>query len=116
MTPEADPSDVFEILDDEYSRAILEATRQGPKSGKELSEECEMSRATVSRRVNDLVERGLLVEQTHIDPEGHHYSTYEAVLDRIEVRLGEDGFEVRVRRREDAPDRLARMWKEIRKT
>lgn len=116
MTTEADPSEVFEILDDEYSRAILEATRRGPKSGKELSEECKMSRATVSRRVNDLIERGLLVERTRLDPGGHHYSEYEALLDRVEVRLGEEGFEVRVYRREDPPDRLARMWEEIRKT
>lgn len=116
MTTEADPSEVFEVLDDEYSRAILEATRRGPKSGKELSEECDMSRATVSRRVNDLVDRGLLLERTHIDPGGHHFSEYEAALERVVVQLGEEGFEVRIHRREDAPDRLARMWEEIRKT
>lgn len=116
MSTEPDPAAILAILDDAYSRTILEATRQGPKSGKELSEECEMSRATVSRRVNELVEHGLLVERTHVDPGGHHYSEYEAVLDRVVVRLDADGFAVRVDRREDAPDRLARLWKEIRET
>jgi len=108
-------TEVFSVLDDEYSRAILEATRRGPKSGKELSEACEMSRATVSRRVNDLLDRGFLAEQTHVDPDGHHYSEYEAVLDRVDVRLKpETGFDIRVEVEEDAVDRFARIWTEMR--
>jgi len=108
-------TEVFSVLDDEYSRAILEATRRGPKSGKELSEECEMSRATVSRRVNDLLDCGFLAERTHIDSDGHHYSEYEAVLDRVDVRLEtETGFDIRVEVEEDAADRFARIWTEMR--
>ncbi|MFC7027602.1 ArsR/SmtB family transcription factor [Halomicroarcula sp. GCM10025324] len=115
MSSDHAATEVFSVLDDEYSRAILEATRRGPKSGKELSEECEMSRATVSRRVNDLLDRGFIVERTHVDPEGHHYSEYEAVLDRVDVTLDANtGFDVRVEVEEDAADRFARIWKEMR--
>lgn len=114
MSPDYAPADVFAVLDDDYSRAILEATRTGPKSGKELSEECDISRATVSRRVNDLLDRGFLVERTHVDPDGHHYNEYEAVLDRVDVHLDGDGFDVRIEVEEDAADRFTRIWTEMR--
>lgn len=114
MSGDQPPAGIFAVLDDEYSRAILEATRRGPRSARELCEECGMSRATVSRRVNDLLERGFLVERTHVDPDGHHYSEYEAVLSRVEVRLFEDGFDVTVEVEEDAADRFTRIWNEMR--
>jgi len=61
VTEEADPSDIFATLDDEYARDILVAAKTDRMSAKELSEECDMSRPTVSRRVTRLVEQGLLV-------------------------------------------------------
>lgn len=114
MSSDVTPEEVFAVLDDEYSRAILEATRREPMSGKELSEECDMSRATVSRRVNELVEDGFLVERTRVDIGGHHESEYEAVLDTILIRLLEQGFDVAIELREDAVDRLTTIWRELR--
>ncbi|AZH27069.1 ArsR/SmtB family transcription factor [Haloplanus aerogenes] len=114
MNEERDTPDIFVILEDDYARAILEATRREQLSGKELSEECDMSRATVSRRVNTLLEHDLLVERTHIDPDGHHYSEYEAKLDRVHIQLLETGFDVRVEFREDAADRFAQLWETMR--
>jgi len=111
---ERDRPAIFGILDDDYALAILEATRREALSGKELSERCEMSRATVSRRVNTLLDHDLLVERTRIDPDGHHYSEYEARLDRVDVRLLETGFDVRIQLREDAADRFTRIWDSMR--
>lgn len=114
MSEECTTSEIFEILDDEYARAILEATRREPLSARALSEECGMSVSTVSRRVSTLLEHDLLVERTHLDPDGHHYSEYEARLDRVDVELLESGFEVRVDLREDAADRFTRIWNTMR--
>ncbi|QKG94498.1 ArsR family transcriptional regulator [Halorubrum sp. Atlit-8R] len=114
MSEERDISRILEILDDDYARAILESTRRKHLSAKELSEECDMSVSTVSRRVNTLLEYDLLIERTHVDPDGHHYSEYEAQLDRVEVQLLESGFDVRIELREDAPDRFARLWNTMR--
>lgn len=111
VTPEA----MFAVLDDEYARDILEAARRQPMSGKELSEECDMSRATVSRRVNQLVDDGFLVERTRVDLGGHHEHEYEAILDTVIVRLLEEGFEITVELREDAVDRLSTIWTELRR-
>ena len=114
MNEERPEREVLAILDDDYARAILEATRQKQMFAKELSEECDMSVSTVSRRVNTLLEYDLLIERTHVDPDGHHYSEYEAQLDRVDVRLLESGFDVRIELREDAPDRFARLWDTMR--
>jgi predicted transcriptional regulator len=114
VSEERDISGVLAILDDDYARAILEATRQTQMSAKELSEECNMSVSTVSRRVNTLLKYDLLVERTHMDPDGHHYSEYEAQLDRVEVQLLKSGFDVRIELREDAPDRFSRLWDTMR--
>lgn len=115
MSSDVEPAAVFAVLDDEYSRAILEAARREPMSGKELSEECDMSRATVSRRVNELVDEGFLVERTRVDLGGHHESEYESVLDTVIVRLLEEGFDVTVELREDAVDRLSTIWEQMRR-
>jgi hypothetical protein len=68
VTEGLSPPEVFATLDDEYARDILVATKTERLSAKELSETCDMSRPTVSRRVNALVEQGLLDEYTHVDP------------------------------------------------
>ncbi|MFC7164939.1 ArsR/SmtB family transcription factor [Halospeciosus flavus] len=65
MTEESDPSEIFATLDDEYARDILVATKTDRLSAKELSEECDMSRPTVSRRVTRLVEQGLLERRVY---------------------------------------------------
>lgn len=114
MSEERDISGILEILDDDYARAILESTRRKQMSAKELSEVCDMSVSTVSRRVNTLLEYDLLIERTHIDSDGHHYSEYEARLDRVDIQLLETGFDVRIELREDAVDRFTRIWSNMR--
>ncbi len=80
-----------------------------------LSEACDVSLATVYRRLETLVERGLLSESVELDADGNHRSVYEADLERVDVRLVDGEFEVSVTRREDAVDRFARMWNDMRK-
>ena len=114
MTEESDPSEVFATLDDEYARDILVATKTERLSARELSEECEMSRPTVSRRVSRLLEQGLLEEYTHVDPGGRHYSEYEARLERIEVLLHAEGFDVQIDVRPDPADRITAIFEKMR--
>ena len=106
--------DVLALLDDEYARAILRATSLETMSASALSEECDMSLPTVSRRVNRLVDCGFLAEYSHMDPDGHHFSEYEARLDRVVVELLSGRFALNVTVREDAADRFTRIWREMR--
>ncbi len=106
---------LFDLLADEYARTILVATSREAMSAKTLSERYEMSLPTVYRRVERLTEFDFLVERTEIDPSGgHHHSVYEANLEHIGIDLLDGDLDVQVRLREDAADRLARMWKEMR--
>lgn len=118
MSEDWTPEEVFAVLDDEYARAILTATSLEPMSANELSDACDMSRSTVSRRVNQLLDHEFLVEQTRLDPEdGNHYSVYEARLEQVEVELRNGGFDVGIElkeRKEDPADKFTRLWGEIR--
>lgn len=114
VTEELSPREIFATLDDEYARNILVATKTERLSAKELSEECDMSRPTVSRRVTALVEQGLLEEYTHVDPGGRHYHEYEARLERIEVLLQTEGFDVQIDYRPDPADRITSIFETMR--
>ncbi|MDS0259987.1 helix-turn-helix domain-containing protein [Haloarcula sp. S1CR25-12] len=123
MTPARDGPDVsgdptleavVALLDDDHARAILTATSDGALSAKELSERCDISQATVYRRVERLTDAGLLVERTRPRADGHHDTVYAATLDELTIRLrdGELQFELD-RVGDDVADRLTRLWEEF---
>jgi len=108
-------NEVFALLDDEYARTILTATSTQPMSAKALSEECDASLPTVYRRAERLAECGLIEEGTRLADDGHHYSVYEARLDRLTVDLEEGELQVTVEEKptEDIADRFTDMWEDI---
>lgn len=106
---------LFDLLADDYARTILVATSREAMSARTLSERYEMSLPTVYRRIERLQEFDFLVERTEIDTSGgHHRSVYEANLEHIDVDLEDGRLDLRLRLREDAADRLTRMWREMR--
>ncbi|MGM0606306.1 MAG: helix-turn-helix domain-containing protein [Halobacteriota archaeon] len=115
MSEDWTAEDLFALLDDEYARAILTATRTKPMSAKQLSEDCDASLPTIYRRVDRLIDVGLLDEQTKPAADGHHYSVYTAALDRLTVELTADGLRVDVTHRppSDVADRFTEMWEGI---
>ena len=115
MAEEPEVPAVLAVLDDEYAREILVATKRERLSAKELSERYDMSRPTVSRRVNELVNQGLLREHTRVDPGGHHSQEYEAALERVEILLREGGFTIDVDVESDPADRLTSIVEGMRR-
>lgn len=115
MSEDCPPAEVFALLDDEYARAILTATSVQPMSAKSLSEECDASLPTVYRRAERLADCGLIEEGTQLADDGHHYSVYEARLDRLTVELeaGELQISVEEKPTEDIADRFTDMWEDI---
>lgn len=113
MSEAVPAEEVLELLGDEYVRAILTATSDEPMSAKAISETCDMSLPTVYRRVDDLLEFDLVVEQTRIDRDGHHYTVYEPSVGRVTVDVGGE-LSATVEYREDAVDRFTRVWEDIR--
>lgn len=92
----APTDEVLRLLEDECSRAILIATRSEAHSARELVERCDASRATVYRRLDSLREAGLLEAGMAYDPDGHHRTVFEAVLDELTVGLAEDGLSIAI--------------------
>lgn len=102
------------LLGDTHVQTILCTTNSQPMSAGMLTETCDASRATIYRRVDDLLDHDLLTEQLKIDENGNHYTVYEANLDHIDITLDGGDFEVHVTRHEDAADRITRIWDELR--
>ena len=75
------------LLDDEYAREILAALAGTPMRGRDLIERCEMSRATVYRRLDRLRAAGLVTAETAVDPDGHHCQEFRLARDELTVRI-----------------------------
>lgn len=115
MSEDPPTEDVFALLDDEYARAILTQTSIEPMSAKTLSERCDASLPTIYRRTERLIECDLLAERTEIGPDGHHYSVFDARLDRLTVELDEGDLSMRIEagEPEDPADRFTDLWEGI---
>lgn len=114
MGDEIDPIELFHLLDDRYARMILTNTTREPMSAKSLSEACDASLSTIYRRANALQEQGLLAERTEPDPDGHHYTVYEATVSRVSIDFADGDIDVAVASEEDAVDQFTRTWTGIR--
>ncbi|WP_313692074.1 ArsR family transcriptional regulator [Halorarum halobium] len=112
----ADLDTVAAVLEDPYARSILVGTADVSRSAEELIADTDASRTTVYRRLQRLVELDLVAERQELDPDGHHFKTYRARLDRVTIDLDGDGFEITVTRRpveDDAVDRLNRLHERL---
>lgn len=86
-----------------------------PLSASELSDTCDASLPTVYRRIEEIVTCNLVAERNVIDADGNHYN-YEAAVEQATVYLDDGEFVVNLDTSEqnDAPERLMRMWSDIR--
>lgn len=90
------PTDRLDVLADECARTILVATSEGPRTAKELTDRTDSSSATVYRRINDLVDSGLVAECIRFEDDGTHTTAYESVVDELCVEIGASGVDVSV--------------------
>lgn len=77
--------DLLELFGDKYTRRVLEAVIDEPKSGTEIVEEASVSKATVYRRLETLREAGLVTASTVLDPDGHHHEQFLAVVEAVSL-------------------------------
>lgn len=97
-----DSDAVLDSLGGETARQIVRTVAETPQPVSELVDDCEASRATVYRTVNELCEAGLLDE--HHDP-FRHQRIVAVSVSRLEVAL-EDDIAVTVAERK-LPEKLA---------
>jgi len=77
--------ELLELLGDPYTRCVLTAVVESPKSGSDIVEETDVSKATVYRRLEELCDAGIVESRTVFDPDGHHHEEFEAVVDTVAV-------------------------------
>ena len=92
-----DPTSLLDTLGDEYARAAFEAVLDHPKSGREVAAATDMSRPTAFRRLNALVDLGLLETEQRIEADnGHHHKVYRPVVNSFAVTIDDGGIEIEV--------------------
>lgn len=103
---ERSPERVLDLFGDDLARRILLLTSDVPMSVAALADELDVSRPTVYQRVNDLVTYGILHEDVELDPDGHHYRTFEPALNEITFRLDDGQLRISVERNESLVERF----------
>ncbi|SDN11583.1 Helix-turn-helix domain-containing protein [Halogranum gelatinilyticum] len=115
MSEDVDAAEVLRLLDDEYARAILTATSREPMSANDLTTAIDASPPTVYRRVDALMDAGLLDEELKYESSGHHYGVYRANVERVTVEFVDGEFELTVEAVEEtAADRFTRLYEGLR--
>lgn len=105
---------ILSALSDEYSRKILTATIEDPMSALELSKRYEIPITTVYRRIEELVEAGLLAAvKSGRTTDGKWYDLYRSLLRRIDVSFEKGEVRVDVVVNEHVADKFTRMWTSI---
>lgn len=89
-------ADVLELLGDEYTRTVLEALIEEPRTCREVVEAAGVSKPTAYRRLEKLQEAGFVETSQRLDPDGHHCKQFHAVIEELDFELGQDGFSATV--------------------
>ncbi|MXV63738.1 helix-turn-helix domain-containing protein [Natronorubrum sp. JWXQ-INN-674] len=109
---ESDSTMVLSALGSKYSAEILCAAGT-PKSAQALSEDIEIPIATCYRRIEELVDAGLLTcEGRQLSEEGRRTNIYRRTLDEIEIDFSDGEPEFSRKRRTEAKNRLEDQLKD----
>ncbi len=101
-----EPSTLLAALGNKYSAEILCAAGT-PKSAQALSDDIEIPIATCYRRIEELVDSGLLTcEGRQLSEEGRRTNIYRRTVDQIEIDFSEHSPDVSRTRRTEAKNRL----------
>jgi len=105
---------ILSAMADQYSRKILTATVAEPVSALDLSKTYQIPITTVYRRIEELVEAGLIAAvKSGRTTDGKWYDLYRSLLRRIDVSFENGDVLVEVVVNEHVADKFTRMWNSI---
>lgn len=105
---------VMSALADEYSRQILTASIHDPMSALEISKKYEIPITTVYRRIEELVQAGLIAAvKSGRTSDGKWFDLYRSLLSRIDVSFEKGEVRIDVQINEHVADKFTRMWTSI---
>lgn len=82
---------LLDLLSDPGCRSILAATTDTARSARELADSCDVPLSTTYRKLDDLVDAGLLAERTRVRRAGKHPSEFRRVVDEVVVSVRPTG-------------------------
>jgi predicted transcriptional regulator len=85
---------ILEIMSDKYSRIIIEATRDKPKTAQEISMEFKIPISTVYRRLQSLHDAKTLEISGSISSDGKKFFMYRSKISEISAKF--DGSEMQI--------------------
>lgn len=85
---------VFDVLESARCRRILRATRGEPRTATDLACSLDIPVSTVYRKLDALVDAGLVAESTQIREQGNHSVGYECVVEGISVEFDTNSIDV----------------------
>lgn len=83
--------ELLDLLSDPRCRSILAATTDADRSARELADCCDVPLSTTYRKLDELVEAGLLAERTRVRRAGKHPSEFRRVVDEVVVSVRPSG-------------------------
>ena len=105
---------ILAAIADEYSRKILAFTRGDPVTALYLSKAYGIPITTVYRRIEGLVEAGLIaVVKSSRTADGKWYDLYRGLLSRIDVSFDSGDVRVDIAVNESVSDRFTKVWTSI---
>lgn len=82
-----DRSAVFGALGDEDCRRVLRGLVDEPKTASELADECALSSSKLYRKLELLLDAGLVEKTTKISTSGRNASEYAPCVDRVTIDI-----------------------------
>jgi len=114
---EGNPSaSLLEVFADDYSRTILLAAEEEPRTAKDLSEVCDASLATIYRRISTLRSHNLIAVHSTIGSGGEHKQLFETTVEAFHVSIADGEFELSVETRDELADNFASLWENFRES
>ncbi|MEZ3117169.1 helix-turn-helix domain-containing protein [Halobaculum sp. MBLA0147] len=80
-----------DAVSDGDCRQLLAAATDDPRSASELADACGVALSTAYRKLDRLVEAGLLEQGTRVSTVGRHPTVYTRVTRRVTVTVADDG-------------------------
>ncbi len=99
---------ILSALADPYSRKILDAIMEDNKGALELSKECGIPVTTVYRRLEEMLQGGLIVSVKYSrNKDGKWFEVYRSILKQINITAEKGIVTVRVRTDDNLPEKFA---------
>lgn len=110
MTSGWQPENILDVLGCEIARSILALGSVRPFSAQEFANRCEVSDASIYRRLEVLSDYDLLTEDIVINPDGNDYTRYETNLEAVEIRIEDAAFELELEQDQDYTEKFLNFW------